>query len=112
LVPRRRQPLHISSIGLVNVHLIFRRLHSQQLFVPLRIFRRLGSGCSPAEGDTDSWGTWCIVPVTRAGRGSWAGMKRRREPDDHLSGSTEPAPLYPRRWQLDHCVVRCVRMAA
>lgn len=44
LARRLRQPSHVLSVGAVNVHRIFRRLHSQQLCVPLRIFRLLGEG--------------------------------------------------------------------
>lgn len=38
---RRWQPMQVTSSVEANVHLIFRRLHSQQDRVPLRIFRRL-----------------------------------------------------------------------
>jgi hypothetical protein len=49
--PRRLHLSQTRSATAENVHLIFRRLHSQQLRVPLRIFLRLGSGSSPLCGD-------------------------------------------------------------
>ena len=48
-VPRRWQPMHTASAAEPKLHRIFRRLHSQQLFVPFRIFRRLASGDSTSE---------------------------------------------------------------
>lgn len=41
LTRRLLQPSHTASLGVAKVHLVFRRLHSQQLWVPLRTFRRL-----------------------------------------------------------------------
>lgn len=42
--PRRRQPLQEAlAMRGSNLHFIFRRLHSQQLFVPFRTFPRLAS---------------------------------------------------------------------
>ena len=44
VVPRRWQPKHsASSAASSNTHRVLRRLHSQQLRVPFRIFRRLAS---------------------------------------------------------------------
>lgn len=51
-VPRRWQPSHFPSLR-DQVHLFFRRLHSQQLRVPLRIFLLLTSGW--AANDGASW---------------------------------------------------------
>jgi hypothetical protein len=45
LVPRRWQVIQTVSAGETKMHLTFRRLHDQQLRVPLRTFRRL-VGCS------------------------------------------------------------------
>jgi hypothetical protein len=50
LVPRRWQPVQMLSVGkpFPKKHFSFRRLHSQQLFVPFRIFLRLASDSDSA----------------------------------------------------------------
>lgn len=47
-VLRLLHPSQVVSAGVANVHRIFRRLHSQQLCVPLRIFRRFLLGVAVA----------------------------------------------------------------
>jgi hypothetical protein len=52
-VPRRLHPPHFKSAGPENMHRILRRLHSQQLRVPLRTFFLGGPGLLP--GELDGW---------------------------------------------------------
>lgn len=47
LTQRLLHPSHTGSVGEAKVHRIFRRLHSQQLCVPFRIFLRLGAESWP-----------------------------------------------------------------
>ena len=51
--PRRRQEVQEELEADLNSHLFFECLHSQQLNVPFRILRRLGSG--PPEGLRSEW---------------------------------------------------------
>lgn len=51
LVRRLLQPSQVGSIDAANVHRILRRLHSQQLCVPLRTFRFLGARSNPSAAE-------------------------------------------------------------
>lgn len=52
LVRRLLHPSQTASVGAAKVHRVLRRLHSQQLWVPLRIFRLLDKGgVSPTAGE-------------------------------------------------------------
>jgi hypothetical protein len=77
LVPRLRQPIQTESDDVAKVHRILRRLHSQQLRVPLRIFRRLASTAIPC-------------PDTGESRASseLASMSSSAARDMHLPGAT------------------------
>lgn len=48
LVPWYWQLLQMVVLDAVKMHLTFRRLHSQQLWVPLRVFLRFGPAVGPS----------------------------------------------------------------
>lgn len=51
------QPTHSESEGLLKIHFVFRRLHSRQLWVPLRSFRLR----VVVEGSFAPLGSWSAV---------------------------------------------------
>jgi hypothetical protein len=68
VVFRRRHALQTASDEEANVHRTFLRLHSQQLRVPRRTFRRFGSGRGSGEAEALCRGSMAVIagpPLTR-----------------------------------------------
>ena len=69
-MPRLRHPMQRESDGLEYEHLTLRRLHSQQLCVPLRTFRRFVSAQIGDPASVSGWGAvFSIIFAVRGGGG-------------------------------------------